>query len=169
MALAGSTYIGRAKTAYDLKTGSTFWVGFGRTTAWDDEETPPDVTFSEDAIEEPFLYVKATYTSCCKPAETGDIEVAGQQYSFVADEDVLDELAYFMYALVELDYTEMTHGTFRQVGLFTNLVPQAGYENNLWLAAANVDDPGILRYICNKTAKPFIDEMREERIIIEVR
>jgi len=150
--MSESPHIDRAWRALLEKTNSEFWVGIGRTTPWDDEETPPAVDLDAVDIEEPIVYVQATQTHLCKVVTTGeDVIVAGVKYAFVADEDALTEIAEFIYMVGEFTGTVggQPHADFRQWGVLRNLVPAAGHETDTWLAPANVEDPGILAQLEN--------------------
>lgn len=170
--MAVTTYSGRARRALLHKTNSTYWVAIGRTTAWDDEDNPPDPTPSTSAITEPIIYVTPTTVSLCKVVTSGeDITHLGTKYEFVADEDAITEGARYLYMLARFDPTSgQPYDTFRQVAMYSNLVPGTGHESDSWLAPANVSSEGLLEYIDNDVAT-IMTETRLEviEIMIEFR
>lgn len=152
--MAVTTYSSRARRALLHKSNSVFWVCIGRTTAWADEENPPDPSPSASAVEEPIVYVKPTTVSLCKTVSTGeDVTHLGTKYAFVADVDAIDEGARFLYMLTRFDPTSgQPYDTFRQVGLYSDLVPASDHENDSWVAPAHVSDEGLLEYLDNDVA-----------------
>ena len=170
--MAVTTYASRARRALLHKMSSTYWVAIGRTTAWDDEENPPDPSPNDTGVTEPIIYVTPTTVSLCKVVTSGeDITHLGTKYEFVADEDAITEGARFLYLLARFDPTSgQPYDTFRQVGLYSNLVPASGHESDSWLAPANVSDAGLLEYIDNDVAT-IMTETRLEviEIMIEFR
>ena len=170
--MAVTTYSGRSRRALLHKTGSTYWVAIGRTTAWDNEESPPDPSPNDTGVTEPIIYVTPTTVALCKVVTSGeDITHLGTKYEFVADEDAITEGARFLYLMTRFDPTSgQPYDTFRQVGLYSNLVPASGHESDSWLAPANVSDAGLLEYIDNDVAT-IMTETRLEviEIMIEFR
>ena len=152
--MAVTTYSGRARRALLHKTNSTYWVAIGRTTAWDDEEVPPDPSPSASAITEPIVYVTPTTVSLCKVVTSGeDITHLGTKYELVDDVDAITEGARYLYIMARFDPTSgQPYDTFRQVALYSNLVPASGHESDNWLEPANVSDEGLLEYLDNDVA-----------------
>lgn len=170
--MAVTTYSARARRALLHKTNSTYWVSIGRTTAWDDEDNPPDPSPSAAAIEEPIIYVAPTQVSLCKVVTSGeDVTHLGTKYEFVADLDAIDEGARYLYLLARFDPTSgQPYDTFRQVALYSNLVPGTGHESDSWLAPANVSSAGLLEYLDNDVATIMTDTRLEViEIMIEFR
>lgn len=170
--MAVTTYASRSRRALLHKQNSTFWVCVGRTTAWDDEQVPPDPSPSDSAITEPIVYVAPTTVSLCKVVSSGeDITHLGTKYEFVADEDAVDENARFLYIMARFDPTVgQPFDTFRQIALYSNLTPVAGHESDSWLAPANVSDEGLLEYIDNDVATVMaITRLEVIEIMIEFR
>jgi len=170
--MAVTTYQGRARRGLLHKTNSTYWVAIGRTTAWDNEKNPPDPSPTASTIEEPVVYVTPTQVTLCKVVSTGeDVTHLGTKYEFVDDVDAIDEGARFLYMLARFDPTSgQPYDTFRQVALFSNLVPATGHESDSWLAPANVSDEGLLEYLDNDVATIMTDTRLEViEIMIEFR
>lgn len=170
--MAVTTYASRARRALLHKMSSTYWISIGRTTAWDDEENPPDPSPSASTIEEPIIYVTPTTVSLAKVVTSGeDITHLGTKYEFVADGNAIAEGARYLYLLARFDPTSgQPYDTFRQVALFSNLVPASGHESDSWLAPANVSSEGLLEYLDNDVST-IMTETRLEviEIMIEFR
>jgi hypothetical protein len=165
--MATTTYKSRARRALLLKDNSTFWGAIGRVTAWDNEASPPDPSPASTAVEETICYVQASLVALCTPVDDDeDVTVLGQKYAYVADEDAIDEGARFIYVKVIFDPSAgQPYDTFRQIGLFSDLVPSAGYESETWLAPENVDSSGLLEYLSNEQSTNMSTSKKE---IIEI-
>lgn len=166
------SYMGRARLALLFKEHSTLWAAFGRTTEWVDEDDPDvlENPLTVESLEEPIVYVKSSFVSLCKQVDdNGDVTVGGQDYEFVEDEDAISEEAMYLYSLYELNGPGgMPTGTYRQVAVFSNVVPAAGHASDDWLLPEDVDDFGNIEYMANRTKIVFTSgEVRQERVIIE--
>jgi len=150
-------YVDRARTARLHKQNSVYWAAIGRTTPWPDEENPPSASPGATDIEEAIVFVRPQTVSLVKTVTSGeDVIVSGQKYAFVADEDAIAEGARFIYFKIILDPASgMPTGNYRQKAIFTDLVPAAGHEADLWLAPANVASRGVLGRISNTPVRSF--------------
>lgn len=166
-----ATYEGRIKRALNMKTDSVLWCAVGHTAVWPGEPDPPDEDPATTAIDTPIVYVKPSSVSLCKAVESGgDVTIEGQQYEFVADVDAYTEGARFLYLTTTFDPDIHPYANFRQFGVYSDLTPSVGHENDDWLAPANVDDDGVLEIYENHTVKSFgPGETRVIEIVIEFR
>lgn len=146
----------RVLNALNTKAQSNLYIGIGRTTAWDDENNPDVPSVTDTEIEE-LIYIKKIGVKhlVVLDAVTPDVEVAGNSYRYVSDNDVYDENAYFLYVSASFDYVNVcpTSVTFRQIGLLLDPKDSEGdlLEDEEYLAAA-VTDQGKLLYIDNRIA-----------------
>jgi hypothetical protein len=180
---ATTTYLGRVKRALAFKA-LTLWFGMGRSaTPWPDENNPPSPAPGDSDISEALFFAKPEVKSLCRPLSQGDWEllapdarvprsINGVYYALVADVDAYDEIARWVYLRGVMD-VELSHpaGTFRQTAVFSDLVPDAGYEAATWLLPVNVDDRGSMEWIDNN--KPKTIDLTENRctthVVIEFR
>jgi len=174
MALETCTLIGRIYDALALKTNATLWVALGRTTAWSDEQNPPAASPSATTIEEPIVYVKIPdegVLSLCKRVESSeDVVVDGTKFDYVADGNAYTENAHFLFIQADYDGTTMPYANYRQKAIFADLTPASGHESDTWLAPANVEDEGVLLYLCNKTEQTYgSTDTPCERTVLEFR
>ena len=154
----------RARCALLNKTGSVFWIGVGRRTAWSDENAPPDPDPTAVAIEEPIVYVRAAFVRLAKTVTIHeDVVHLGQKYAWVADADAITQGARWLYIKAELNpgLDGQPYHAFRQVGIFNNLVPATGHETDDWLAPANGASPGAIVYLCNVIARDLVEGRTE--------
>lgn len=169
--MATSSYKGCARRAKIIKQNSTFWIGIGRTTPWEDENNPPNET-RLDELEEPVVFVKAWDVSLCKPvADNGDFSYRGQDYALVDDEDAIDELARFIYMKAEFHPAQgQPYGTYRQRAVLTDLVAAEGHSNDLWLDPSDVTDQGVTELLENDTpAYQSLEKYHVVPVVLEIR
>lgn len=167
-----TTYTGRARRALLHKQHSTYWVAIGRTTDWPEENSPPEAAPGATDIEEAIVFVRPQLVSLAKAVlSDGDVDIDGQQFRFVADEDAVAEAGRFLYIKAVFNPADgIPTANFRQRAVFTELVPAAGHELDQWLAPANVNHRGVLEYVANTTLRSLgPGEQRVIELVIEFR
>lgn len=132
-----------------------YWCALGRKdTAWGRPENPPDATVATPMVEV-LGYRKVQKKRLVVPdQEHGSIIWRNLKLTKVEDKDMLKKTkgVYPRWALLTCTITTSeltTGGHFRQVGLYTDLVPMAAYDDYEYLTPAQVSDPGNLIYIEN--------------------
>jgi hypothetical protein len=163
--IATTTYGARVKRGLDLKNGDDLWFALGKTSAWPNDESPPSPLPGDTEVTEPFIVFKPIIKSMAR--EVSQVEYDALQESqrgvvvidevirylkLVSDENAQTEVARYVY-LRGVSNPALGHpaATFRQIGIYSGLVPAAGYENAEWLATTNVDQYGLLEYLDNGT------------------
>lgn len=157
-------YVGRILRALQFKQQNEFWGAIGRTTAWDNENSPPDDSLELVNLYEPIVYIKATVVSLARVVGAGgDIIINGNRYDYVNDEDVYNLDARYLILLFNVDPTKgHPVRNFRQIGFFANLVPTTGHTLDLYLLPANVSNTGKMIYIHNDTVTTMAANRQEE-------
>jgi len=158
-------HVNRANDFYN----KTVWFGIGRTTAWADENNPPAPDPTLTAVEEIIGYKKASEVSFIVPDEGGSVEFRGSTWTKVTQGNAFTSGARWIYVKAELLYTELpVDVSFREYGLFTNLVPASGYEAATALLPANVSNTGVMELISFQTKITRQSSQKETlEIIIE--
>lgn len=141
-------YQGRAESALLKKQHCTFWVAIARTSVWPNEQAPPSPSPGDDTFNEPICFVRADNVRLCRPvSEGGDIVYRNQPYEFVDDAVAVAEHARYLYMHAEFHPAQgQPYGPFREISVFSNLVPKAGHENDLWLSPTDVASLGVFQY-----------------------
>lgn len=149
-----TTYYGRIHRGINFKNNNELWLAIGRTTAWADDANPPAESNTTTDIDEIKGFVKITNKSMCyEVASGGDVTVLGQDYNFSSDANAYTNNARFLYLKGIISSTEFVEDPtyeYRQVGIYSNLVPASGHSGELSLDPANVSDNGILEYYSNE-------------------
>lgn len=140
-------HVNRAKRFLEEES---IYVGIGRTTPWDENDTPP-LPATDSELEEPQGYKKIETKTLVIPDEEGTIVYRNTKWSAVTEEEAFAKGARWCYVSVWFEYDELpTNIQYRQVGLFTGLkttedVPPGQYA----LTPDQVEDQGVLEVIDN--------------------
>lgn len=154
----------RVDRAIEFMNGHTFWFGIGQnTTPWTNEANPPDEDDTVEILTEPIGYerVIASDVFLVKLAETGEILFEDNYYTYVSEANAYTEGARWMYCRAEFVGNKHPLVSFRQYGLYIDLVPGTGYEAYYTLLPSQVDDPGMLVTYSNCLAHPREATKRE--------
>lgn len=163
MRIATTTYTGRIKRGLEFKNNNTLWFALGQTDPWPNDQSPPSPDPGQTSVNEPFIAFRPAILSMAA-------EITQDQYNLLPDASkaivVIDQVVVYLQLFADTDaYTNIARyvylrgvsnpalgypgKTFRQVGVYTNLVPAAGYENNQWLVPTNITSFGQLEYVDN--------------------
>lgn len=159
------TDLGRTQRAIDFKSHSSIWLAVGQTSAWPDEDNPPDEEVDISTIDEVVGYKLLTESWLVKEDADGVLEVGGTFYSKVADVNANTEKPVHLYLKFEIEPDELTIATYRQIGIFVDLVPSEGNASKSSLLAAEVSSVGRLVYTSNELP---VTRQTETRHVFEV-
>jgi len=154
---------------YPFISAGPYWIGLGKSSAWEDEENPPEPAPADETLTEPFLYLRADRASLCEPVdeippEEDGIIIGDQAYQFVSDEAGIADPARYLYLEVKYDtWIGQPVGGFRQIAALWGLQAIAGYTHWDWLSPARVADPGYVMGLANMAVKETI--LGEQRIL----
>lgn len=145
----------RIAAAWDMINNYTSWGAYGRITPWADEENPPAEDTTAAAMEEiqGFRLIVPATKGCVYPSTSDDYDFTyhGVYWKKAATlEEALENgarWALFKFNLLVEDGLPVV--TFRQVGLFLNLVPATGYEGYAALLPNQVDSTGSFYFYAN--------------------
>lgn len=132
----------------------TFWLGLGRSeTDWTYDSNPPDATVGTNAVEV-LGYKKISYQTLCVPDPNGSLFWRSLRFKPVTSRNRLQKTngvyPRWLYLRTTITTSELpTNKYFRQIFLYTDLVPKAAYTANEALLPSQVEDPGNLFYIEN--------------------
>jgi len=149
----------RVERAEAFRDTHEFWLGLGKTTVWDYDMDPPDLTGDEIEVEELFGYIISkieveegvfkNYAHVTRDSN-GEILYRDRKYRMVDDADIYTENAYHLLFQITLPIDEFTDvDKYRQAGLFLNLQPATGYEDEDILAPNEVEDSGEFYALSN--------------------
>lgn len=169
-----SGYEGRVEDALSLKAKDLWFCFCRKDTPWpeggDTDETKVPSHLPADAeYEEPYLFVKAEYKSVARVATEQEFNEADPamriavrtggtdgdpddppvyvRYIFVADANAYDDDARWVYVRTSIDASgSHPPGSFRQIKMYSGLIPVTGYQAATWLTPEKVEERGQLRW-----------------------
>ena len=142
-------YAGMVDAALKLKNDLNLWVAIGQTTAWANEAAPPAEDINAQTVSGVVVYKRVETTSVCVPDLNGLVVFQTQKYTLIQDINALSAVARYTYLKTSLNYTEVPVVTFRQVGVFSGLVPSAGFTTADILLPTQIVSPGRLLFVAN--------------------
>lgn len=143
--MGAACYTGNTTTALKVKNGSTFRIAVGRTTAWAVENTPPAPVVTTVDIEQIQGFKLVDVLSMCVLDNVlGTIEIKGNKYRLVTDNDSYTEGARYLYFKTTLLYAQYPLCTFRQIGVYVDTIAVTGHETDDILSIANTQSNGRL-------------------------
>lgn len=152
--MATTTTRGHVNRALDFFGRSSIYFGIGRPEAWTNDSSPPNEDIDATALDTVIGYKRALTKYIIRPVEAGetaDIQYRTGDWKVVTPEDAIAEGARWIYLDTTIEYDELPLGAYRQVGLFTGLVPADGVpEGRFNLLPEDVADAGMLEVIDNR-------------------
>ncbi len=132
-------------------TANTF-VGVGRTTPWADEENPPAPSSTTTTLEELIIYKRPNRLTFVTNDDNGEITILGEKYRALTLDEARNLQA--QQVLIQITLSTVDFGgpaNYRQIGVFTYVVPTAGNESKSILLPSEIEDPGIIIHITNRS------------------
>jgi len=145
------TKIGSTARVRDFLNNTSVWLCIGRTTPWQDEENPPGAGVETVFLDEPILYKRITEMYFVKPVQSnGDYYIEGQWYEILTPSEARMEKTNLLVLAQSLSYQEVEDTViFRQVGIYSQLIPDPEHQNETILQPSQVSDPGWLEWYAN--------------------
>jgi hypothetical protein len=154
-----STVSAHVRRAIEFTNLSDVYVALGKTTAWPDDNIPPDPDPEATDVLEPVGYKKLGKNVLVVPDIAGPIEIYGVTWREVAEVDAYTEKARHVWIQDSFNYDEFpTNISYRQIGLYSALVRESvdllANPGRTALLPVHVTDPGVLEYIYNDKPIP---------------
>jgi len=131
------------------------YLVLGKTSAWDNENNPPEEDPNTEAVSEVIGYKKVKQFSLARPLNTNEttsypvVTYGGQQWVLVPADKAYAEKARWVYVEAEVLPEDFPLGEYRQVGVHLDLVPKSGVTKQN-LLPSEVESPGQLQFFENK-------------------
>lgn len=140
--------------AMALVEQGNIYYGIGRTTPWEDEESPdflppiPDMDATN--LDELVGMKKADRVVMVMPDESGEIQYGGQRFKPLTLEEAFQNKARWVYVEVNIRYDELPPVSYRQIGIFSRVRPTNENEGKMILLPDEIEDVGILEVLNNR-------------------
>lgn len=169
MARGAWTDTGRAQRGIDfLRDRPSIWLGYGRTSPWPDESTPPKVNRRAVTVEEMFGLKLLSDAALVVPDENGPIKSDEVRYRRVTNQEGLDLQTPHMYLDFILQPHELAEISYRQVGVFVDAIPAEGFGSFSLLTPNRFQSLGRLVYLANFPKRTRYPNTRHEHVVITV-
>lgn len=143
---------GSVMRGVDFRRGrASIWIGIGRTSPWPNEAVPPTEDRTATEVEELVGYKLVGRAFQVVADDAGSIIHNGSRYTAISDLDALASVSTsgVMYLEFVLEADEFPTRSYRQVGVFVDLVPAEGFASFSALTPDQVFSPGTLTMIEN--------------------
>nr|DAI05664.1 MAG TPA: Baseplate wedge protein [Herelleviridae sp.] len=149
------------------------YLALGKTTPWTNESAPPNPDPNTNILSEVVGYKKVSKTNLCRAYIEGDeakyptVSYGSRKFTLIPDEDGYKEQAWMVYVEAEVTGDELPLGTFRQVGIHTDVVTKAGAGEQKAFTPNEITDTGILQFFENRQQQNrTADVILKEKFII---
>lgn len=149
------TLVKSIRDAYKLVNEDDIWIGIGRTTAWPDENEPPDPEITTQDIAEIVGLVLPETIGTVIPDENGEIEFPGYNWHMLTPPYSLEEMiaqeARWVYISGWLMYDQFPVVTYRQECVYVDVVKAEGVlPGATVLLPAQVESYGTMLVFTNR-------------------
>lgn len=164
--MACVTLQGHVSRAIDFYNRGDIYFGIGRTTEWEDEKNPPIPTI-ESVVEELIGFKRVESKYFVVPDADGEITYKDARWAVVPAEEAISRGSRWVYLNCFIAFSELpTDISYRQIGVFSGIVPKNGYENTYVLYPDNISNSGVLELIDNRKPIYRSADLREQLSII---
>lgn len=140
--------------ALSLVEQGDLYFGLGKTSPWEGEDepnfVPPEPDMDATTVEELVGMKKADRVSMVIPSEDGEIEYSSLRFKTLTNEQAFDQKARWVLVECNISFEELPPVSYRQIGLFSRVIPKEGYEGKLVLLSDEIKDVGILEVLNNR-------------------
>ncbi|NLY08529.1 MAG: hypothetical protein GXZ11_01300 [Tissierellia bacterium] len=156
--------------ALSLVEQGGIYFGIGRTTPWEGENAsdflPPEPNVDATTLDELIGLKKAERAVMVMPDENGEIEYATLKFKTLSNEEALREKARWVLIETTIRFDEMPPVPYRQIGVFSRVKPNAGFENRATLKPEEIEDVGILEVLDNRKVITRQSDTRDTYMMI---
>lgn len=126
--MAITTTRAHVSRALDFFNKNSIYFAIGKKTPWDDDtDTPPAPSVDASELQELIGFKKVESIHLVVPDDiNGTISYRQSKWTVVSPDEAIEKGAKWVYLETTLRYDELPLGHYRQVGLFTGLVPFVG-------------------------------------------
>lgn len=157
-----------------LAKSNTTYVAIGKTSAWENENIPPMPEEKVKDIQEIVGYKKMGTVSLCKQLKDDEttnyptITYKGTKWALIPKEKAHEEGAFSLYLSVDIMGKDLPSGEYRQVGVYTDLVPKDSKKTSL--LPEDVKTKGKLQFYDNRQRFNRTDNVTvTERFVISMK
>lgn len=148
-----STSGSHVSRALDFYNKDSLYFCIGKSSSWADDTQPPVPVSTTTDVSEIIGFKKVEVKQLVIPDPNGSIVYRNTTWSIVLPINAISQGAKYVYLKTVIQYSDLPVGYYRQVGLYSNLVPAVGVPSGQYsLLPAQVADRGILEAFDNRVA-----------------
>ena len=148
----------------------SMYLVLGRTSAWSNEQVPPEAVSSTTQLDEIIGYKRVSKAVLVRPTRETDtnkekVTFNNNSWTIINQEDAIKEGAKWAYFESKVVGNELPLGTYRQVGISINVKP---INQKSALLPSEIEDKGTLLFYDNKQFQNRTNDVSNlERLIVE--
>ena len=146
-----TTVLGHVSRAMDFFNKQNLFFAFGKQTPWEDEDFPDILDPEITEIVEPLGYKMIENKYMVVPDnENGTIMYRDSRWRTIPFDKAIEEKSRWVYIECFLRYDELPLGTYRQIGVYSNLIRADETPiGKMALVDNEIKDHGILEFVDN--------------------
>lgn len=157
-------HVSRALDFFDKKD---IYFAIGKTSPWEDDNNPPSPNSDMTSLDEIIGFKKLDSIQLVIPDDSGTISYRESNWKSVSKEDAYTKKAKWVYIEATIRYDELPLGFYRQIGVYTGLVPKEGVDSGKTaLLPDEVENPGILEVVDNRKPSNRLEDQKEKLTMI---
>lgn len=172
--MAIATTNSRVYASLQLKSKEpSMYLVIGKTSPWTNESMPPQEDPDTVTLQEIIGYKKVNKVSLCRPYVTGEsttlptVTYGSQKFVLVPDDKAYEEKAMMVYIEAEVVGDELPVGTYRQMGICTDVVPKDSSKTAF--LPSELTSTGTLQFFENRQQQNrTVDVTIREKVIISL-
>ena len=143
------------------------YIALGKTSSWSDEENPPEPTGMETDMVEVLGFKRVDQKFfVVEDLVEGTLSFRDKKWRIVEPGDIFSEGSRWVYVSASIVGSELPLTDYRQVGLFSGLIPNVGFEGMDVLTPGQVNSRGVLEILGNRKRTTRQDDQTERVILI---
>lgn len=172
-----TTIRGHVARALDFYSKTSVYVGIGKSSEWSEDDrtelTPegtlvsddfPPIPMADNDLKEFIAMKKVDNKFLVYPSEDGELGYRGTKWAIATPESAVELGARWVYISTKLSYNDVsTDIDYRQVGVYSNVVPKESGETKYVLFPSDIDGMGLLEVLDNR--KPIYREPDQQETL----
>lgn len=146
-----ATKVGHTNRALCFVEQSSVWIGIGRTSPWSGESAadfvPPLPSIEATSLDELIGMAKVYTKTCVVPDASGTIVYRDSTWRTVSQANAIAQKAHWVYIEASINFDDLPATAYRQIGVFSRVVPKSGYEQATILLPSQIQSTGILEIL----------------------
>lgn len=165
--MAITTIGAHVSRALDFLGKQDIYFAISRTSPWEDDNNPPSPNSDTTSLDEIIGFKKLDSIQLVIPDTAGTISYRESNWKPIPKEDAYTQKAKWVYIETTIRYDELPPGFYRQIGVYTGLVPKDGVDpGKTALLPDEVANAGVLEVVDNRKPSNRLEDQKEKLTMI---